>query len=95
MNSDECFVSSDTRLLVRGITGKEGQFHTRQCVAYGTRAVAGVTPGKGSTDMDGIPVFNGVRKRPGNQCQLHSMILFLTHFLRGCHRWKRWKPALS
>ena len=56
------FVSSDTRLLVQGITGKEGQFHTRQCVAYGTRVVAGVTPGKGGTDMDGIPVFNGVRE---------------------------------
>ena len=56
------FVNSDTRLLVQGITGKEGQFHTRQCVAYGTRVVAGVTPGKGGTDMDGIPVFNGVRE---------------------------------
>ncbi len=54
------FVNSDTRLLVSGITGKEGQFHTRQCVEYGTRVVAGVTPGKGDLDMDGIPVFNGV-----------------------------------
>jgi succinyl-CoA synthetase alpha subunit len=54
------FVNSDTRLLVQGITGKEGQFHTRQCVAYGTHVVAGVTPGKGGGEMDGIPVFNGV-----------------------------------
>ncbi len=54
------FVNSDTRLLVSGITGKEGQFHTRQCVDYGTNVVAGVTPGKGGLDMDGIPVFNGV-----------------------------------
>ncbi len=54
------FVNSDTRLLVQGITGKEGQFHTRQCVSYGTNVVAGVTPGKGGLDMDGIPVFNGV-----------------------------------
>jgi len=54
------FVNSDTRLLVSGITGKEGQFHTRQCVEYGTHVVAGVTPGKGDLDMDGIPVFNGV-----------------------------------
>jgi succinyl-CoA synthetase alpha subunit len=54
------FVNSDTRLLVQGITGKEGQFHTRQCVAYGTNIVAGVTPGKGGLDMDGIPVFNTV-----------------------------------
>jgi succinyl-CoA synthetase alpha subunit len=54
------FVNSDTRVLVQGITGNEGQFHTRQCVAYGTNIVAGVTPGKGGLDMDGIPVFNTV-----------------------------------
>jgi succinyl-CoA synthetase alpha subunit len=54
------FVDKNTRLLVQGITGKEGQFHTRNCVAYGTRVVAGVTPGKGGQDMDGIPVFNTV-----------------------------------
>lgn len=53
-------VDSNTRLLVSGITGKEGQFHTRQCVEYGTNVVAGVTPGKGGMDMDGVPVFNGV-----------------------------------
>ncbi|HSM73150.1 MAG TPA: CoA-binding protein [Desulfobacterales bacterium] len=52
------FVDKNTRVLVQGITGREGQFHTRQCVAYGTRVVAGVTPGKGGQDMDGIPVFN-------------------------------------
>ncbi len=55
------FVNKDTRLLVQGITGKEGQFHTRQCVAYGTCVVAGVTPGKAGQNMDGIPVYNTVR----------------------------------
>ncbi len=55
------FVDNSTRLLVQGITGKEGQFHTRQCVAYGTQVVAGVTPGKAGEEMDGIPVFNTVR----------------------------------
>ena len=54
------FINKDTKLLVQGITGSEGQFHTRQCVAYGTNVVAGVTPGKGGQDMDGIPVFNTV-----------------------------------
>ena len=54
------FVNKDTRVLVQGITGREGQFHTRQCVEYGTQVVAGVTPGKGGQDMDGIPVFNTV-----------------------------------
>ncbi len=54
------FVDSNTRLIVQGITGKEGQFHTRQCIEYGTNVVAGVTPGKGGVDMDNVPVFNGV-----------------------------------
>ncbi|MBW1981832.1 MAG: succinate--CoA ligase subunit alpha [Deltaproteobacteria bacterium] len=55
-------VDEQTRLLVQGITGREGQFHTRQCVAYGTRVVAGVTPGKGGQLMDDIPVFNTVEQ---------------------------------
>jgi succinyl-CoA synthetase alpha subunit len=53
-------VNRNTRLLVQGITGKEGTFHTRQCAEYGTRVVAGVTPGKGGTTHEGIPVFNTV-----------------------------------
>jgi succinyl-CoA synthetase alpha subunit len=54
------FVGDHTRLVVQGITGREGQFHTRQCAAYGTRVVAGVTPGKGGQTVDDIPVFNTV-----------------------------------
>lgn len=54
------FVNKSTRLVVQGITGKEGQFHTRQCVAYGTNVVAGVTPGKAGQKMDDVPVFNTV-----------------------------------
>ena len=53
-------VGNDTRLLVQGLTGKEGKFHTRQCVEYGTHVVAGVTPGKGGQEVDGIPVFDTV-----------------------------------
>ena len=53
-------VNRNTRLLVQGITGKEGTFHTRQCADYGTNVVAGVTPGKGGTTHEGIPVFNTV-----------------------------------
>ena len=55
------FVDADTKLLVQGITGREGQFHTRQCVEYGTNVVAGVTPGKGGQKMDDVPVFNTVK----------------------------------
>ncbi len=53
-------VDENTRLVVQGITGNEGLFHTRQMVEYGTRVVAGVTPGKGGQAVDGIPVFNTV-----------------------------------
>jgi succinyl-CoA synthetase alpha subunit len=53
-------VDQETRVVVQGITGKEGSFHARQCVAYGTRVVAGVTPGKGGQKLDEIPVFNTV-----------------------------------
>ncbi len=53
-------VDKTTRLVVQGITGKEGTFHTKQMVEYGTRVVGGVTPGKGGTTHEGIPVFNTV-----------------------------------
>jgi len=55
-------VDENTRLLVQGITGKEGAFHTRQCIEYGTNVVAGVTPGKGGAKMDDVPVFNTVEE---------------------------------
>lgn len=54
------WVDQNTRLLVQGITGREGQFHALQCVSYGTKVVAGVTPGKGGQNVEGIPVFNTV-----------------------------------
>ena len=53
-------VDKNTRLVVQGITGKEGTFHTKQMVEYGTNVVGGVTPGKGGTIHEGIPVFNTV-----------------------------------
>jgi succinyl-CoA synthetase alpha subunit len=54
------WVGEDTRLLVQGITGKEGTFHALACREYGTRVVAGVTPGKGGESVEGIPVFDSV-----------------------------------
>ena len=54
-------VDADSRVLVQGITGIEGSFHTRQCIDYGTKVVAGVTPGKGGQTFDDtVPVFNTV-----------------------------------
>jgi succinyl-CoA synthetase alpha subunit len=54
------WVGKDTRLLVQGLTGREGTFHALACRDYGTQVVAGVTPGKGGTTHEGIPVFNMV-----------------------------------
>lgn len=53
-------VNKETRVLTQGITGATGQFHTRACKEYGTRMVAGVTPGKGGTAFEGIPIFDTV-----------------------------------
>lgn len=55
-------VDRETRLLVQGITGGEGSFHTKRCIEYGTGVVAGVTPGKGGSEVLGVPVFNSVEK---------------------------------
>ena len=55
-------VDKNTRLLVQGITGRTGTFHTLQAVEYGTRVVSGVTPGRGGEEVEGIPVFNTVRE---------------------------------
>ncbi len=55
-------IGRDTRLLVQGITGREGEFHTRQMLAYGTHVVAGVTPGKGGQEVHGVPVFDSVEE---------------------------------
>ena len=68
------FVDKNTRLLVQGITGKEGQFHARQCIDYGTNVVAGVTPGKGGQKMDDVPVFNTVKDAVGQTGANCSMI---------------------
>jgi succinyl-CoA synthetase alpha subunit len=53
-------IDKNTRLIVQGITGRDGAFHTQQMIAYGTKVVGGVTPGKGGTTMDGVPVFDTV-----------------------------------
>ncbi len=53
-------VNKNTKIIVQGITGRSGRFHTEQCVDYGTQIVAGAVPGKGGTDVNGIPVFDTV-----------------------------------
>ena len=58
-------VNRQTRVLTQGITGSTGQFHTRTCREYGTQMVAGVTPGKGGSDFEGIPIFDTVAAAVG------------------------------
>lgn len=53
-------IDKNTRLVVQGITGRDGSFHTREMIKYGTRVVAGVTPGKGGQSLDSVPIFNTV-----------------------------------
>jgi len=55
-------VNKDTKVIVQGITGSAGAFHTQQMLAYGTKIVAGVSPGKGGTKIEGVPVFNTVQE---------------------------------
>ena len=60
-------VNKSTRVLTQGITGATAQFHTRACREYGTQMVAGVVPGKGGTDFEGIPVFEHGSSRPASR----------------------------
>ena len=55
-------VNEKTRLVVQGLTGREGTFHAKACAAYGTQVVGGVTPGKGGTTHEGWPIFNTVHE---------------------------------
>jgi succinyl-CoA synthetase alpha subunit len=69
-------VNKDTRLICQGITGRVGQFHTKQCVEYGTNVVAGVTPGKGGQSVDGVPVFDTVYETV-RQCGADATMIFV------------------
>jgi len=69
-------VNENTRLLVQGITGSEGSFHTERCLEYGTTVVAGVTPGKGGSQHLGVPVFDSVDKAI-SETRANASILFV------------------
>lgn len=74
------FVNKNTRVICQGITGEQGQFHTRQMAQYGTKMVGGVTPGKGGAKVDGIPVFDtvdeAVRKTKANASVIYVPAAF-------------------
>ena len=68
-------ISKNTKLLIQGITGSQGMLHTRGCRDYGTNVVAGVTPGKGGQDFEGVPIFNTVQEAVKTTAANASMIL--------------------
>ncbi len=82
-------VDKSTRLVVQGITGKEGTFHTKQMVEYGTQVVGGVTPGKGGTTHEGIPVFNTVADAVRDAGANASVIYVPPPFAAGARRMRR------
>jgi succinyl-CoA synthetase alpha subunit len=69
-------INTDTRVVVQGITGNEGRFHTYSMKSYGTNIVAGVTPGKGGQEVDGIPVYNSVLEAVVNH-EANTSIMFV------------------
>ena len=73
-------VDNDTRLVVQGLTGSEGRFHGLRNRAYGTNLVAGVTPGKGGQDVDGVPVYDTVAEAVGEAGANTSMIFVPARF---------------
>lgn len=75
-------VDKNTRLLVQGITGRDGSFHTSKMKAYGTNIVAGVSPGKGGQQVEGIPVFNTVEEAV-KETQANTSIIFVPAPLAG------------
>jgi succinyl-CoA synthetase alpha subunit len=70
------WVDENTRVVVQGITGREGSFHARLCREYGTKIVAGVTPGKGGTDHEGVPVYNSVQEAVEKE-QADASVIFV------------------
>jgi len=69
-------IDKSTKLAVQGITGRDGSFHTKKMLEYGTHVVAGVTPGKGGEQVEGVPVFNTV-KEAVEQTGVNTSILFV------------------
>lgn len=70
-------VDRNTRVLVQGITGREGSFHTKLMLEYGTKIVAGVTPGKGSQEVHGIPVYDTVREAVEHVGHIDASVVFV------------------
>jgi succinyl-CoA synthetase alpha subunit len=75
-------VTAETRLVVQGITGREGSFHALRNRDYGTAVVAGVTPGKGGQDVDGVPVYDTVAEAVAEQDANTAMVFVPPRWMR-------------
>jgi succinyl-CoA synthetase alpha subunit len=76
-------INKDTRVIVQGITGRDGSFHTGQMIEYGTQVVGGVTPGKGGQEVHGVPVFNSVKEAKESTQATATVIYVPAKFARG------------
>lgn len=76
------FIDKDTKVIVQGITGSTALFHTKQMIEYGTKIVAGVTPGKGGMEVEGVPVFNTVEEAVKLQVLQYQLSMFQHHLLQ-------------
>jgi len=70
-------VDKNTRVLVQGITGREGSFHTKMMLEYGTKVIAGVTPGKGGLRVHGVPVYDSVEEALAKHPEINTSIIFV------------------
>lgn len=70
-------LDEDTRVLIQGITGNQGRFHTKAMLEYGTKVVAGVTPGKGGENIQNIPIYNSVGEAKDENSEINASILFV------------------
>jgi len=70
-------VDSETRVVVQGITGREGSFHTKAMLSYGTKILAGVTPGKGGSTIEGVPVYDNVIEAVRRHPELNTSVIFV------------------
>jgi succinyl-CoA synthetase alpha subunit len=76
-------IDENSKVVCQGITGNQGSFHTEQCIEYGTRVVAGVTPGRGGEELLGVPVYNTMREAVGASGAEVSMIYVPARFAAG------------
>ena len=70
-------VNSGTKIVVQGITGRQGRFHTKSMIQYGSKVLAGVTPGKGGTEVEGVPVYDTVQEAVSEHPEINASLVMV------------------